>query len=130
MGEPRGIRDSRQRQSESAEGLLAEPPRGSGAWVAAAVGAFWGLVSYSILWEAVPAQVDRAFVESQGGTLALLPSRIAIWAIALAEFVAGHSFDLSKTFGWIAPFASAIGGGLTVAGYVTLRTIMRRIRTS
>jgi hypothetical protein len=130
MGEPRGIRDQRQRPSESAEGLRAEAPLGSGAWVAAAVGAFWGLASYSILWEAVPAQVDRAFVESQGGTLALLPSRIAIWAIALAESVAGHSFDLSKAFGWIAPLASAIGCGLTMAGYVTMRTIVRRIRMS
>ena len=130
MGEPGGIRDQRQRPSESTEGLRAEAPRSSGAWVAAAVGAFWGLVSYSILWEAVPAQVDRAFVESQGGTLALLPSRIAIWAIALAESVAGHSFDLSKTFGWIAPLASGIGGALMMAGYVMLRTILRRIRMS
>jgi hypothetical protein len=130
MGEPRGVRDPRQRPSESTEGLRAEVPRSSGAWVAAAVGAFWGLVSYSILWEAVPAQVDRAFVESQGGTLALLPSRIAIWVIALAESAAGHSFDLSKTFGWIAPLAGAIGGALTMAGYVTLRTIIRRIRMS
>ena len=130
MGEPRGIRGPRQRPSHSAEGLRAEAPRGSGAWVAAAVGAFWGLVSYSILWEAVPAQVDRAFVESRGGTLALLPSRIAIWAIALAESVAGHSFDLSTSFGWIAPLASAIGGVLMMAGFLAVRTIVRRIRTS
>ncbi len=107
MGEPRGIRDATQRPSESAEGLRADAPRGSGAWVAAAVGAFWGLVCYTILWEGEPAQVDRAFVESRGGTLALFPSRIAIWSIALAETVAGQTFDLSRRLSAGSPLSRA-----------------------
>lgn len=128
MAELRNAPAPGKRPPERGEGLRAEAPRRSGASVAAGVGALWGLVSYSILWEGLPAQVDRAFVESPAGTLSLLPSRVAIWAIALAEAVAGRSFDLSRTFGWIAPFASAIGVGLMLAGYLALRTIARRIR--
>lgn len=130
MGEPRGIPDPRAPSGEPGEGLPAEASRRPGASVAAGLGALWGLVSYSILWEGMPAQVDRAFVESPGGTLVLLPSRIAIWSIAVAEAAAGRSFDLSRTFDWIAPFATAIGAGLMLAGYLAVRTITRRIRIS
>jgi hypothetical protein len=90
------------------------------------LGALWGLVSYSILWEATPVQVGRGFVQSPLGTLVLLPSRVVIWAISLAEAVAGRSFDLSANFQWIAPTASLVGAAMTFGVALGIRGGLRR----
>jgi hypothetical protein len=101
------------------------PPRLSLLGVAAGLGALWGLLGYSILWDGVPVTVDRPFVQSVGGTLLLLPVRAVLWGIHLAEDVAGRSFDLSRTHWWIALAAAAIGAAILFAGATTARGIAR-----
>lgn len=98
-------------------------------WVAASagVGGLWGLVGYTILWEGEPVQVDRAFVESAVGILLLLPVRLVIWSIHLAEELAGRTFDLSSSYLWIGFVASAVGAAFTVAGLLLARGFMARV---
>jgi hypothetical protein len=105
-------------------------PRPSVVTIAAAVGSAWGLLCYSILWEGEPVQVQRPFVDSIVGAVALLPVRVVLWAIHLAEDLAGRTFALSANHRWIAFAAAAIGalivGGAAFAG----RTLVRRLRRS
>ncbi|MEX2275911.1 MAG: hypothetical protein WEA10_10170 [Actinomycetota bacterium] len=111
---------------------LPREPRPSGVLAAAVgLGGFWGLVSYTILWEGQPVQVNRPFVESIAGTLLLLPARIVIWGVLLAEEIAGRTFDLSSNNLWIGLVASmlsaAIGLGVLLLGRgATRRTIRSR----
>lgn len=79
---------------------------------AAAVGSFWGLATYGILWEGTPVEVSRAFVASPLGTLLLLPARLVIWAILGTETLLGRAFDLSTSYVWIAPAAMLVGAAL------------------
>jgi hypothetical protein len=103
-------------------------PRPSVVTIAAAAGSAWGLLCYSILWEGQPIQVQRPFVDSAIGTLALLPVRVVLWAIHLAEDLAGRTFALSANHGWIAFVAAVVGamivGGAAFAG----RALVRRLR--
>lgn len=109
-----------------ARGLRDDGPVASGVAVAAGLGGFWGLVGYTILWEGAPIAVDRAFTASAAGTLLLLPVRLVIWAIELAESAAGRSFDLSRTHQWIAFAASVLGAGMAVAALIGARALLRR----
>jgi hypothetical protein len=113
-----------------ARGLRDEvPPRLTAAGLATGLGAVWGLLGYAILWEGVPVGVDRPFVQSLGGTLALLPVRAVLWGIRRAEVFAGRTFDLSGNHWWIAPTAGAVGAGILVGATVLARAIVRRLRT-
>jgi hypothetical protein len=100
--------------------------------IAVTLGGMWGLVGYSVLWEGQPFEVSRAFVNSIPGLLTLLPVRLVIWGIRLAEQIEGRTFDLSSTNLWIAPVASILGAaialgvvfaGRTVAGRLTSRRV-------
>jgi hypothetical protein len=77
--------------------------------IAAGLGVLWGAFSYSVLWEGTPFAVDRAFVRSFRGTLVLLPARILLWAVHLAEELAGRPFELSRSTWILAAGASAAG---------------------
>lgn len=92
------------------------------AW--AGVGTLWGLVGYTILWEGEPVQVNRAFVESAVGVLLLLPVRLVIWSIHLAEGLAGRTFDLSRSYLWIGFVASAVGAAIAVVGFLLARRLI------
>jgi hypothetical protein len=98
-------------------------------WMAASAGAggFWGLVGYTILWEGAPVQVNRSFVESAAGILLLLPVRLVIWSIHLAEQLAGRTFDLSRSYLWIGFVASVVGAAIVVTGFLLARGIMGRV---
>lgn len=110
---------------------LPREDRPSGALAAAAgLGAFWGFVSYSVLWEGQPVQVNRPFVDSVAGALLLLPVRIVIWAIRVAEEFAGRSFDLSSNNLWIAFVASALGAAIGLGILLFGRGLFRRATRS
>lgn len=114
---------------EQRPGLRDEYPRLTGIGVATGLGGLWGAACYGVLWEGVPFAVDRRFVESPFGTLALLPVRIVLWSIRLVEQrVAGRSFDLSRNFGWIGLVASVVGALLAVGAFLCVRTLARRLR--
>ena len=98
-----------------------EPFRRAAAWI----GALWGLAGYGVLWEGAPVTVSRPFVESAPGTLALLPSRVVIWAILAAERIAGRSFDLADAHAWIAPAAAAVGALIGAATAAAARAALR-----
>jgi hypothetical protein len=116
---------------EEPRGLVLEgaerPPRVSVVTVAAAVGSAWGLLCYSILWEGEPVGVQRAFVDSTLGLLALLPVRVVLWAIRLAEDVAGRTFELSANHWWIGVAAAVVGA--VIVGVATFggRALLRRL---
>ncbi|MFM8999892.1 MAG: hypothetical protein ACKOKE_07585 [Actinomycetota bacterium] len=95
---------------------------------AAAVGSFWGLATYGVLWEGTPVEVSRAFVASPIGSLLLLPARLVIWGILGTEAVLGRTFDLSTTYGWIAPAAMAVGAGIGAAVVASASALVRRTR--
>ena len=116
-------------EPDGARGLREErPPRITATGLAIGVGAAWGLLGYSILWEGTPVTVDRPFVQSLVGTLVLLPARAVLWGIRAAEELAHRTFDLSQNHGWIAPAAGAIGAAIVVAGTWTVRSLVRRVR--
>jgi hypothetical protein len=104
------------------------PPRRSVLGLASGVGAIWGLLGYSILWEGTPLVVDRPFVQSVAGTLVLLPVRWVLWGIHRAEQAAGRSFDLSRNHWWIALVAAGVGAGIAVAATAAVRGSVRRLR--
>ena len=118
--------------AEEPRGLVLDegerPPRPSLVATAAAAGSVWGLLCYSILWEGEPLEVQRAFFESVAGTIALLPTRIVLWAIHLAETVAGRSFELSANHRWISVAAAIVGAVIAAAVAIAVRTLARRLR--
>ena len=89
------------------------------------LGALWGLAGYGVLWEGAPVTVSRPFVESAIGTLALLPSRVVIWAILATERLAGRPFDLADSHAWIAPAATAVGAIVGAATAAAARAARR-----
>ena len=103
-----------------------EPPRPSLWALAASAGLLWGLLCYAVLWEGVPIVVQRPFVDSVGGTLALLPIRVVLWAIHVLETLAGRSFDLSRNHWWIGVLAALVGLATTSAVLVIVRGLARR----
>jgi hypothetical protein len=111
---------------DAERGGLRDVPRFS--WMAASVGVggFWGLVGYTILWEGEPVQVNRSFVESAAGILLLLPVRLVIWSIHLAEELAGRTFDLSRSYLWIGFVASVVGAAIVATGFRLARGLMGR----
>src|SRR3712207_5477008 len=93
------------RRSSEPRGIVVDgderAPTPSVAAIGGAAGAVWGLLCYSILWHGEPVGVQRPFVESLGGTLALLPARAVLWAIHVAEELAGRPFALADDHWWI-----------------------------
>ena len=118
MEEPRGL------VLDEGEG----PPRISPITVAAALGSVWGLVGYSILWEGAPVEVQRPFVESLVGTVALLPVRIVLWGIHVAEAIAGRPFELSANHRWIGVAAALVGALVAGVAAFAARSTVRRLR--
>ncbi len=105
-------------------------PRVTAGGLAFGAGAIWGLLGYAILWEGAPVTVDRPFVQSVPGTIALLPVRVVLWAIRGAEALAGRSFDLSRNHWWIALVAGAIGAAIAVTLTWAVRAALRVVRRS
>ncbi len=113
---------------EPRHGLRDEYPRVSGALVAVGLGALWGAICYSVLWDGTPVVVDRAFVESALGTLALLPARLVLWAIRGLELALDRTFDFADNHVWIGFVSSAIGALLALVVYLLVRSLLRRPR--
>jgi membrane associated rhomboid family serine protease len=118
--------------SDEPRGLVLDervgPPGISVVAVAAALGSVWGLLGYSILWEGEPVQVQRPFVESVAGTVALLPVRVVLWAIHLAEDLAGRTFELAENHWWIGVAAAIVGAAILAVSAFVVRTVIRRLR--
>jgi hypothetical protein len=115
-------------QPGRAEGLRDEYPRASGLAATAAIGAVWGFLGYTVLWQGVPFGVDRPFVESVVGTLVLFPVRTVLWGVHIGERFAGRSFDFADDNWWIGLAAALIGGAILVLGFVVVRTAARVLR--
>jgi hypothetical protein len=111
-------------------GLRDDYPRITALGAISGLGAAWGVLGYAVLWEGTPFEVQRPFVTSVIGTMVLLPARAVIWAIHLAEVIAGRSFDLSQNHWWIGLAASAIGAGILASLYALGRWVRRRVRTA
>lgn len=120
---------ARDRPGEVGHGLRAarDELRAPPLLIALALGALWGALGYAILWEGVPFEVHRPFVQSARGTILLLPARSVLWAIHAAEGVAGRPFELSSTHGWIGATAAALGAAAVGASWVVGRRIVRRV---
>ena len=115
-------------QPGQAEGLQDEYPRASGLAAMAGVGAVWGFLGYTVLWQGVPFGVNRRFVESVVGTLVLFPVRTVLWGIHIGERFAGRSFDFADDNWWIGVAAALIGGAIVVLAFVAARTAARALR--
>jgi hypothetical protein len=115
-------------QPGRAEGLRDEYPRASGLAATAAIGAVWGFLGYTVLWQGAPFGVDRPFVESVVGTLVLFPVRTVLWGVHIGERFAGRSFDFADDNWWIGLAAALIGGAILVLGFVVVRTAARVLR--
>jgi hypothetical protein len=124
VSETTGVDDPR-------SGLRDERPPGiSPLGVALGLGAVWGLLGYSVLWEGEPFVVDRRFVQSVIGTLILLPIRTVLWAIHQAERVAGRPFDFSANHWWIGVVAGAVGAAIVTGAWWAGRAVLRRLRAA
>jgi hypothetical protein len=121
-GEDGGVQPGR------AEGLQDEYPRASGLAAMAGVGAGWGFLGYTVLWQGVPFGVNRRFVESVVGTLVLFPVRTVLWGVHVGERFAGRSFDFADDNWWIGAAAALIGGAIVVLAFVAARTAARALR--
>jgi hypothetical protein len=124
------VTSSRDPDAGAGVGLVLEDdhPRLSVLGVAASVGALWGLAGYAVLWEGEPVTVQRPFVESVLGTIALLPVRAVLWGIHLAETVAHRTFELSANHWWIGVTAGLAGAAIGIAVAVVVRVIVRMVR--
>jgi hypothetical protein len=107
---------------------LERPPRVRPTTVAAGIGLLWGAFSYSVLWEGTPIAADRAFVTSARGTLVLLPARIVLWGVHLAEELAGRVFELSRSTWIFGVAAAAIGLVLGMLIGLAVRGAARLVR--
>jgi hypothetical protein len=114
-------------QPQREEGLRDEYPRASRAAAMAAIGAVWGFLGYTVLWQGVPFGVDRRFVESVVGTLVLFPVRTVLWGVHIGERLAGRSFDFADNNWWIGAAAALIGGAIAAMGFVAVRTAARAL---
>ena len=96
--------------------------------VAAALGGVWGLLGYALLWGHTPVVIHRTFVVSVPGTMLLLPVRVVLWGVHVAEDLTSGPFDFSRNHGWIGMLAAAVGAAMVAAGYVLTRAVARRVR--
>lgn len=113
---------------DEGHGLQDEYPRATGVGIATGIGGLWGVMCYSVLWEGTPFEVDRAFVESVLGTLALLPARLVLWAIRWIELLTDRTFDFADNHLWIGLVASAVGAAIAVAVFLLSRAGLRWLR--
>ncbi len=94
--------------------------------VCAALGAVWGALAYDILWGNTSIVVTRRFVDSNRGLASLLPVRLVLFGIHLAEdHLAGRPFQLSTNHGWIGVASVAAGAALGLAAYGLVVAILR-----
>lgn len=100
--------------------------RAPGPSLVAGLGGLWGLAGYTILWEGFPLQVQRPFVESLLGIIVLLPVKLVLWAIHIAERVSGGPFDLSRNNRWIAIAAGVIGALIALGLFWAYGILTRR----
>jgi hypothetical protein len=113
---------------DEGHGLRDEYPRVSGIGIATGIGGLWGVMSYSVLWEGTPFEVDRAFVQSVLGTLVLLPARLMLWSIRWIERLTDRTFDFSRNHLWIGLVSSIVGAAIAVTAFLLVRTGLRRVR--
>jgi hypothetical protein len=100
-----------------------------GVWVAASLGAGWGLAGYALLWGFTPIVIHRSFVVGFLGTLSLLPVRTVLTSIRLVEeHVVGRPFQLADAHGWIGLASAAIGAAMAAVGFLAVRGVIRRAR--
>ena len=99
-----------------------------GGLVAVGLGALWGAMGYSVLWDGTPFVVDRAFVESALGTLALLPARLVLWAIRGFELALDRTFNFADNHVWIGFVSAAVGALLALVLFLAVRAAVRRLR--
>ena len=98
--------------------------------LAAGIGALWGAAGYAVLWGHSPIAVSRAFVVSVPGTLVLLPVRIVLVSIRLAERWSGRAFHFPDTNWWIGLVAAVVGAALVAGATALVRWGSARLRTS
>jgi hypothetical protein len=92
----------------------------------AAAGAAWGFAAYRILWGYTQVVVDRQFVDSVAGLLALLPVRAVVAVIDLVERdVAHRTFDLSNNNAWIGVAAAVVGAAVVALAWWIVRAPLR-----
>jgi hypothetical protein len=96
--------------------------------IAAVIGGAWGLLGYALLWGHTPVMVHRSFVVSVPGTIVLLPARVVLWAIHVAEDLTSGPFDFSRNHGWIGVLAGMVGAGIVAGSYLVTRAGIRRVR--
>lgn len=93
------------------------------------LGGLWGAATYEILWGYTSIVVTRRFVDSVPGLATLLPARIVLYAIHVAEGrIAGHPFGFSRADRWIGFVITAVGAGLLVGGYLLVRAVALIVR--
>jgi hypothetical protein len=97
--------------------------------IMAVLGGLWGAATYEILWGYTSIVVTRRFVDSVAGLATLLPARIVLYAIHVAEGrIAGHPFALSRADRWIGFVITAVGAGLLAGGYLLVRAVALVVR--
>lgn len=97
--------------------------------VAGTAGAVWGVLAYRILWGDTSIVVTRQYVDSLPGLVTLLPVRMVLYGIHLAEtFVAKHPYDFSRNHAWIGVLAGVAGWMLAVLGVALARAIVAPLR--
>ena len=104
-------------------GLLQPSRRGiSGTAIAGFLGAAWGLASYLVLWGYTSIQVTRSFVDSPRGLLLLMPARLVLWGVHLAESrIARSPFDFSRNHAWIGILSTMAGAALVLLPLLLFR---------
>lgn len=95
------------------------------------LGALWGAATYEVPWGYTSIVVTRRFVDSLAGLATLLPARVVLYCIHVAEDrIAGHPFALSRADRWIGFVITAAGAALMVAAFLMARAIVRVVRRS
>lgn len=105
-------------------------PRFPAIAIVATTGALWGAAGYAVLWGLTPFTVSRRFVLSSFGTIALLPVRLVLGSIRLAERVLDRTFFFADSNWWIGAIAAALGAGIATSAYLLGRYAIRRARAA
>ena len=105
-------------------------PRVPAIVVASTAGALWGAVGYAVLWGLTPLSVSRSFVLSSVGTAALLPVRLVLGSIRLAEGLFDRSFQFADSNWWIGALAAVVGGVIAAGVILLARLAVRVVRAA
>jgi hypothetical protein len=96
----------------------------------AVAGAAWGVVAFAVLWGYTSIVVTRRFVDSVPGLLTLLPVRIVLEGIHVAERLAGHPFDFSRNHDWIGVVSAGVGALVLLIPFLVIRRALGGRRRS